>query len=830
MAITLKTPWRPVGRSRRERSRRGSALVLFAVCLIPLLACVALAVDLGILTLAQTQLSDAADSAALAGARALNGDTTGGRDNNYSGVIPAAQSVLSGNVVLGAPLQTSQMNVAIGCYTYNSTNERFEGQLGTKPPADNWNLVQATVTANVSSRMGFSKIFNLTVPNLQAVATSAHRPRDICLILDYSGSMRFGSLLALPYSGSSRSSNNQDTIYPVFGHYSSSSANLLGPAPSSPYDNANISATMDGRAPIIEDFYGETTSVKAFYDKYQPASYATTPGGDNCLKTNKNGGSSYAQTVAQVLNLSSVTNSTRNADFETYGYDWSDFNPDPPTFVGRTTGPGYYGKTFFIWPPDPRATKDWRKLYFTYPSSSSVMDDNSRLWDTSGNWRAPSSTTYGINYAAILNFIKNVGPNPFPTRLQAGRILYYDAIPDTISTSSWPPSDLNQRFWKDYIDYVLGVVQTSSSSYSAITGYTGYGADFTWGTVKITAKSSLSGSPAPYMQYADNPKRPRLHFWFGPITMIDFLGNYNLWNNGTFGNNSNSRFCWWPGTCHETPLYACKLGIRAALTDINNNHPNDMVSLIMFSTPKTSASDSDADRFNRVRVGLSRDYARMNEALWYPPATVGNPSATVRPYDSQNLEVPRAMGGTCYSMGLMLAYNQFSSNASLRTYNPAEPIGDAGGNGRRGAQKIIIFESDGEPNTPISATLTGSGTCQKYYAIRYNSANPGSSEYPSSSSTDVQTQINSLCTQLAAQEGAGGYSTPSRPLLIHCIAFGPGGTAATTVLNQMQTIGNVNDGMPSYKIVDGTETEIITKLQTAIAKILQDGVQVSLIQ
>ena len=36
------------------------------------------------------------------------------------------------------------------------------------------------------------------------------------MILDYSGSMRFGSLLGLPYSGN-RTANNPDTVYPLFG-------------------------------------------------------------------------------------------------------------------------------------------------------------------------------------------------------------------------------------------------------------------------------------------------------------------------------------------------------------------------------------------------------------------------------------------------------------------------------------------------------------------------------------------------------------------------------------------------------------------------------------
>jgi hypothetical protein len=83
---------------------------------------------------------------------------------------------------------------------------------------------------------------------------------------------------------------------------------------------------------------------------------------------------------------------------------------------------------------------------------------------------------------------------------------------------------------------------------------------------------------------------------------------------------------------------------------------------------------------------------------------------------------------------------------------------------------------------------------------------------------------------LAAADSANGYSTTSHPLLIHCLAFGPQGSNATATLNQMQTIGNVNDGMPSYKIINGPENTVVTNLQTAISKILQTGVQVSLIQ
>jgi hypothetical protein len=292
-------------------------------------------------------------------------------------------------------------------------------------------------------------------------------------------------------------------------------------------------------------------------------------------------------------------------------------------------------------------------------------------------------------------------------------------------------------------------------------------------------------------------------------------------------------------------MYACKLGIRAALTDIQSNHPNDFVSMIMFSVPKSSATDTSGARFNRPRVGLGRDYSSMQESLWYPPATIGNANATVRPYDANNLEVPRSFGGTCYAMPLMLAYNQFSSASSLVNYNTGSPAGDAGGNGRKGAQKIVIFETDGAPNTTASAGFTNGGSYNSYYNVRYNSANPGGSQYPtgisgySDNAATVTSQIYTVCQNISNLDSAAtpGFSTTNKPVQIHCIGFGSyfspsSSTAAANIatLNQMQQIGNVKDNMPSYKIVYGNQATIVNNLQQAIIKILESTVPVGLIR
>ena len=817
-------------------------LALFAVTIVALFSFLALAIDLGLFAMARTQCQAAADAAAMAGARTLNG-TTG---NNYSNASPDAVESATNNSILGKPIASSQVTVNIGRYTYDSTANRFEGQF-PGPSNDNWTLVQAIVTTNLSGQLAFSKIFNFTPSSITTKSTAVHRPRDICIVLDYSGSMRFASLTGVGPFDNPRSCNNPDSVYPTWGAYSSASAGMQATTFTSPYDAANITTTTsDGRAPICADFYQDSTGTAAFTTA--SSAYATTPAGDIPLTTSKNTTTTYGKTLASILGIASPGNSTRDANYESQGYKAYSMTTGCARY---TQGPGYYGKTFFAWPPDPSTgsdgvTNDWRQRYFNYPGTSTGMDDNSKLWDSSGNWKAPGSSTYSINYTAILNWIKNIGPNPFPSTMRSGRIVYYTTIPSSINTASDPPTNLDERFWKDYIDYCLGLCDNQNGTWQVLNngsnGLAGYGNDFTWGTVKITAKSSLSGTPKPFMHYGDNPLRPKLHFWFGPLTMIDFLGNYNMWYNVS---PSCSRYCWWPGTCHEAPMYACKLGIQAALTDISNNHPNDLVSLIMFSVPRSSSSQNDDTRFNRVRVGLSRNYSNMIDSLWYPPATVGNSAATVTPYDSNNIEVPRAEGGTCYSMGLMLAYNQFSANSSLVNYSGGQPAGDAGGNGRQGAQKIVIFETDGAPNTTASATFNSNGKYNSYYSVRYNYNSPGGSEYPtgvsgySDNASTVVTQINNLCTQLAALDSASspGYSTAAKPLLIHCIGFGPdfspsSSTASqnTATLNGMQTIGNVTDGMPGYKIIYGDQSSIVTDLQQAFTKILQSGVQIALIQ
>ena len=120
-------------------------------------------------------------------------------------------------------------------------------------------------------------------------------------------------------------------------------------------------------------------------------------------------------------------------------------------------------------------------------------------------------------------------------------------------------------------------------------------------------------------------------------------------------------------------------------------------------------------------------------------------------------------------MPLMLAYNQFqytsTANTTLRkwiTPSAAVPEGMAGGMGRKGAQKMVIFMTDGAPNTKATAALSAA-TNPKYYPVRYNSANTTASEYPTvafvaDNDSGVRTEIYGIIDQMKAD-----FSTARKP-------------------------------------------------------------------
>ncbi len=978
-----------------QRARRGTILPLLALCLVCLIGFLALAIDIGMLAVAKTQAQQAADLAALVAARTLNGDPT--VNYNQANATTNAQNILTYNVILNKYIQPSQLTLTYGSYDYNQSTQTFNANFPATAgvPAT---AVSATVTAN-NLQNAFSGVFGWQfLPPVNATAQAVHRPRDIALAMDLSGSMRMGTCLGFDFYTSKRTTNNPDTVVPTFGHYSSSSATLTGPssARTSNFDSYSISpsnttvANTSYSLTYINNFYQNnayaTTLIRAF-DSYTSSDSGNTwsagagspslpspttasqPNGDVPL-FKQGSTTTYAQTLTDVLG-----SSTTNIMWELDGYSassggkldtsgtggvpkvWSQTDYASYPFNGYTQGPGYYGKTFFLWPPDPRTTtalagttltnyltqlgiaagdvntlagnwatyqaqgigpgltslKNWlqtagynaptkvvpnvttwngstipaanlpmtynavcRLFCRAYPAGNSGTNakfdadwrqrffgttDNTVLFNTStGSLNIPG--TYSINYGNILTWLTQ-SPNPFPTQLRAGRIKYYGSIPTAI-TGSWPDyGSTDQRFWVEVIDHILGFRQTAAGTYADINGgnpssktLAGYGADFAWDSVSLSAPPS---SQPNYMTYGDNPARPLLRHWFSPILMVDYLQNYNM------ASNVKGYFFMQAGDTYEAPLYTAKQAYVAAINTMQLNHPNDWVSVVPYSWPRSAANGRAAGpntygRFNCVMSPLGPNYSYATASLLFPFSTInadGSCNNTeITPYDADPatgltpsanfVDTPRADGDTCFAMALMLCYNQFAvtstGDATLRSYVTSSPItfptGMAGGMGRKGAQKVIIFETDGLPNCMATATLNDAGT-YKYYSVRYDMNKPQSSEFPTVrpaglNNATVLNQVYSLVQQLSTD-----YSTSRNPFRLYAIGFGPvfQGPDASSALTTLQTMqyyaGTQTDAtiaLPSNQIITGTGDQMTANLSSAFTGILQKGVQIALIK
>lgn len=827
----------------RRRRRRGIAVPLIAVCLVGLCGFVALAIDVGQMAVARDQCQIAADVAAMAAARDLDGIYP--QDLNRA--TGQAVTGVNGIKVLGQPLAASNLTTIHGTYRYDKVQKKFVPSF-TLLTGESYNLTQATV--NYSCPTTFARLFGFSAFNVSATATAAHRPRDTVIVLDYSGSMNNESDLwnCVPYLDNGTSapnnlnytSNNAETVYPKFGHYSNEKnysnyanyANLLSPSAdggnalsgNGAIGRSNVSVAALGVPALVSDFWQNARggSASGAFTAAPDASLDATnrAGGDQYLRKNNNAaGQPFAATVADVFNGTT----SRNATWESNGYKMF----TGAAFNGYTQGPRYWGKTFFIWPPDP--TSDWRSKYFG-------VSDNTKLWDGSGNWRSPSGN-YTINYKAVLAWIKT-SPCPFPSVLRSGNILYYDQIPTDVPSSAYTHTnansaiaDPNQRFWKEYIDYVVGVWRDPYGTVNLPQSQAlSYGPDYTFGTIQVTAKPGTQ-----FMNYKDNPERPRHRLWFGPMTMVQFMSDTGIL----------------PGTAHDISMYPMKAGVGGALMDIQDNHPNDLVSVVLFARPQHANDPAGTGSFNTAQYSLTNDYQSIINSLWVAPNTT---SSDARPWDANGMNTPRAHNdfdaNTAAAYGFMLAYNQFSTNSVLSTLEAGGTKG-VGGLGRSGAQRLLIYETDGMANvgsTPASS-FVNAGANLSYYPIQ-----PGQTVNASSyGDTPLLQVVQNICNNGSGSPGTSpgfspnlgypGYAVAGRPVQVHCLAFGAVfevssslQTSSVDLLSQIAGIGGTvfpsspSDPSNGYKWCTGTLTERQTKLRQAFTNIMNGGVPITLIK
>ncbi len=379
-----------------------------------------------------------------------------------------------------------------GTYHYNTTAQNFTPTF-TLAAGENYNLTQATVNSQCPTTFAARLLGISAVQRYRGSAIAAHRPRDVAVVLDYSGSMNNESDLwnneAYLDNGQSApnntnyTSNNVETIYPLFGHYAGSTTAVTPTVSTannySDYTNyANLLCpSADGGEPAHGQ-RGDRQVERHASRRSASRRWSATSGRTFPRRVRRRGPSPRSPTAATSMpttnrstrptprsaatNISkikqqrgqqpyAITDSQgrhrKHIEEQRVGSlpDATATSPSPGTtsFTGYIQGPRYWGKTSSssgLRSPTRQTTtrrpallRRWRRHFqrLDVRPLPTPFDNTRNLWDNSGNWLDPPGN-YTINYKAILNFIKNVGPNPFPPQLRSGNTIFYSSIPTDV--------------------------------------------------------------------------------------------------------------------------------------------------------------------------------------------------------------------------------------------------------------------------------------------------------------------------------------------------------------------------------------------------------------
>jgi uncharacterized protein YegL len=164
--------------SRHRCCRRGALIVWLAFFLVFALSLCALSVDTGYMYLARTELQRSVDAGSLAGAGAL----MDGEDSVHSQVV----AMMAKNLVGGREVTPGEVEAIKG--KWDDESRSFV------PSDDSPNAVR--VVANLQDRpLFFGAILGEETFGVHSDAIAVFQPRDVLVVLDYSGSMNDDSEL-----------------------------------------------------------------------------------------------------------------------------------------------------------------------------------------------------------------------------------------------------------------------------------------------------------------------------------------------------------------------------------------------------------------------------------------------------------------------------------------------------------------------------------------------------------------------------------------------------------------------------------------------------------
>ncbi|QDU98259.1 TadG family pilus assembly protein [Lignipirellula cremea] len=154
------------------RNRKAQVVVWAALMMVFVVGMVAFAVDVGYMLLTRSQLQNAADSAAIAGAAVMSQGT--------EAVVAEAQEFAAYHVAASDKVKLDAGDVEFG--VWDSDARKFEATI------DPGNAIRVTVRREKAA-LFFGRVFGHKVFSTQASAVATATPRDIALVVDLSGSM-----------------------------------------------------------------------------------------------------------------------------------------------------------------------------------------------------------------------------------------------------------------------------------------------------------------------------------------------------------------------------------------------------------------------------------------------------------------------------------------------------------------------------------------------------------------------------------------------------------------------------------------------------------------
>jgi Ca-activated chloride channel family protein len=177
---TSHRPWRRAARPRR----RGAVLVLVTLLIAAFFATAAFSIDVARMYLTNAELRASTDAAAKAAVASL------GWNQNLTAARDAAIRTAAANLVDGKPLILETQDVVFG-----RVQLQANGSLAFLPDSSPYGAVRIHSRKLQSSPSGevpllFARLLGKDTYETELFATAARLDRDVCLVLDRSGSMK----------------------------------------------------------------------------------------------------------------------------------------------------------------------------------------------------------------------------------------------------------------------------------------------------------------------------------------------------------------------------------------------------------------------------------------------------------------------------------------------------------------------------------------------------------------------------------------------------------------------------------------------------------------